>query len=210
MASMTAAGASAYSPRLEGFIFVERGCQEDGHWHNPAPEILYLETVDPDTGQRLPDGERGMLAISHLDRRGIVLMRFLVGDIVGLERTPCPHCGRTGERVIDPVVRTKDLVKVKGMLINPALLLETLPAIEGVAEFQVVVRRQDPADPLSMDELVVRIARDDGGAGPALADQIAAVTARTVGVRPAVEFVTATDIHDPGGHAKLQRFVDAR
>src|SRR6185437_2985877 len=185
-------------------------CQEDGPWHNPAPEILYLETVDPDSGRSLPDGERGMLAITHLDRRGTVLLRFLVGDIVGLERTPCPHCGRTGERVVGPVVRTKDLVKVKGMLINPALLLETLPAVAGVEEFQVLVRHQDPADPLSMDELVIRIARDGGGAEPSLADQVAAVAARTVGVRPVVEFVTATDIHDPSGGVKLQRFIDAR
>lgn len=31
-------------------------CREDGDWHNPAPEILYLEAVDTDTGQPVPQG----------------------------------------------------------------------------------------------------------------------------------------------------------
>jgi phenylacetate-coenzyme A ligase PaaK-like adenylate-forming protein len=184
-------------------------CREDGDWHNPAPEILYLEAVDTETGQPVPEGERGALAITHLDRRGTVLLRFLVGDVVSVSRAPCPHCGRMGERVVGPVVRTKDLIKVKGMLINPALLLETLPAVEGIEEFQVVVRRQDPNDALSMDELVVRVAPETQDT-VTLADQVASVTAKTVGVRPKVELVRATDIHDPGGRAKLQRFVDMR
>ena len=33
-------------------------CREEGDWHNPAPEIQYHEIVDPNSGRRLPDGER--------------------------------------------------------------------------------------------------------------------------------------------------------
>ena len=36
-------------------------CREDGDWHNPTPELQYHEIVDPETGRRLPDGERGAL-----------------------------------------------------------------------------------------------------------------------------------------------------
>ncbi|CAN0446481.1 unnamed protein product, partial [Phaeothamnion confervicola] len=133
-------------------------CREEGPWHNPAPEIQYHEVVDPATGRRLPDGERGALALTHLDRRGTVLIRFLVGDIVSIDRTVCPLCGRTGDRVVGPVVRSKDLVKVKGMLINPTVLLEALQGHPGVDELQVVVARCDAADPFSMDEMVLRVA----------------------------------------------------
>ena len=136
-------------------------CREDGDWHNPTPELQYDEIVDPQSGRRLPDGERGALAVTHLDRRGTVLIRFVVGDIVSLDRRPCPLCGRTSERIVGPVVRTKDLVKVKGMLINPAVLLDAWQLIAGMDEFQVVVRRENSADPLSTDELVVRIAGAD-------------------------------------------------
>ena len=63
-------------------------CREEGDWHNPAPELLFHEVVDPDTGRRLPDGERGALALTHLDRRGTALVRYLVGDIVSLSHEP--------------------------------------------------------------------------------------------------------------------------
>lgn len=184
-------------------------CREDGDWHNPTPELQYHEIVDPHTGRRLPDGERGMLAVTHLDRRGTVLVRFLVGDVVSLVRTPCPACGRSGERLIGPVARGSDLVKVKGMLINPAVLLEALDAIPGVQEFQVVVRRQNQADPYSMDEMVVRLAT--GRTDPdALSDTVVACVQEAVRVRPRVEFTEAKNIHDPARQTKAVRFLDQR
>jgi phenylacetate-CoA ligase len=182
-------------------------CQEDGDWHNPTPELQYHEIVDPDTGRRLPDGERGALALTHLDRRGTVLIRFVVGDVVSLDRRPCPVCGRTSERVVGPVVRSKDLVKVKGMLINPAVLIDTLQAIAGIEEFQVVVQRADPSDPLSRDELVVRIACADRGS---LSEVVAMKVREAVRVRPRVEFADAKSIFDVGQHTKAQRFIDKR
>lgn len=183
-------------------------CREDGDWHNPAPELQYHEVVDPETGRRLPDGERGALAVTHLDRRGTILIRFIVGDIVSVDRTPCPICGRTSERIVGPVVRTKDLVKIKGMLINPAVLLDTLQSIPGIDEFQVVVRRENNADPLSMDELVVRVASKADQT--LLTDLVIARAGEAVRVRPRVEFVDVKDIYDAGHQSKAQRFVDQR
>lgn len=184
-------------------------CREEGDWHNPAPEIQYHEVVDPRTGRRLPDGERGMLAVTHLDRRGTVLIRYLVGDVVSLSRRPCPSCGRSGDRVIGPVVRGNDLVKVKGMLINPSVLLGVLEAIPELQEFRVLVRREDDGDPYSMEEMVVEAA-----CHPALRERVARdVQARVVAavqVRPRVLFVEAAEIYDPDRQAKVARFVDQR
>ena len=81
---------------------------------------------------------------------------------------------------IEYVDRAKDLVKVKGMLINPAVLLETLQSIPGIDEFQVVVRRENTSDPLSMDELVVRVAGADHAA---LADTVIARARDAIRVR---------------------------
>jgi len=180
-------------------------CREEGDWHNPVPEIQYHEVVDPQTGRRLPDGERGALAVTHLDRRGTVLVRFLVGDTVSLTRAPCPHCGRTSERIVGPVVRGSDLVKVRGMLINPGALVAALAQMPGLDEFQVVVRRENAADPYSMDELVVRVA-----CSPALVQKVAACALEVTRVRATVEVVDAKEIYDPGRQAKAKRFVDAR
>jgi len=184
-------------------------CHEEGDWHNPAPEIQFHEVVDPDTGRRLPDGERGALAVTHLDRRGTVLIRFLVGDVVSIDRSPCPHCGRHGERIIGPVVRTKDLVKVKGMLINPAVLLDALQGLADVDELQVVVQRVDANDPFSMDELVVRMATQSP-AKDQLANDIADRVQKAVRVKPRVEFTNVIDIYDPASQTKARRFLDKR
>lgn len=184
-------------------------CREEGDWHNPAPEILYHEVVDPDTGRPMPDGERGALAITHLDRRGTVLIRYLVGDIVSLVHDPCSHCGRVGDRIMGPVVRTKDLIKVKGMLINPAVLLDAFRAVPGVDEFQIVLSKQDPTDPLSMDEMIVRVATNRPDR-EALSATLVAAAASAVGVRPRVEFAPADDIFDPGRDPKAVRLVDRR
>ena len=184
-------------------------CHEEGDWHNPAPEIQFHEVVDPDTGRRLPDGERGALAVTHLDRRGTVLIRFLVGDVVSIDRTPCFHCGRHGERIIGPVVRTKDLVKVKGMLINPAVLLDALQGLADVDEVQVVVQRVDVNDPFSMDELLVRMATRSLTKDQ-LANDLADRVQQAVRVKPRVEFTNVIDIYDPASQTKARRFVDKR
>ena len=184
-------------------------CHEDGDWHNPAPEVIFHEVVDPETGRRLPDGERGALAITHINRRGTVLIRYLVGDIVSLSHAACPHCGRIGDRVVPPIQRTKDLLKVKGMLINPTVLLEAVAGLPGVEEFQVVLGRQDPSDPYSMDEMVVRIATARTDTEP-FTEAIVEAAQRAVRVRPRVEFVTATEIYDPAREPKASRLVDRR
>jgi phenylacetate-coenzyme A ligase PaaK-like adenylate-forming protein len=185
-------------------------CREEGEWHNPAPELLYHEVVDPETGRPVPDGERGHLAITHLDRRGTVLLRYMVGDIVSIARDACPHCGRGGERLLGPVVRTKDLLKVKGMLINPAALLQRLQAMPALEEFQVVVDRADPTDPFSMDELLVRIAPRGTAPQEAVMQEVAAATQATIGVRPRILVEDRAAIYDAGRETKAVRFVDRR
>jgi phenylacetate-coenzyme A ligase PaaK-like adenylate-forming protein len=184
-------------------------CVEDGDWHNPAPEIQYHEVIDAATGSVLPDGARGLLAITHLHRRGTVLLRFVIGDEVALTRAPCPHCGRTSERIVGPVVRAKDLVKVKGMLVNPAVLLDAIRAVEGVDEFQAIVQRTDERDPFSMDELVVRVSTAAGDR-TALAERIAERAHAAVRVTPRVEFASAREIYDAERQTKAVRFVDRR
>jgi phenylacetate-coenzyme A ligase PaaK-like adenylate-forming protein len=184
-------------------------CREDGDWHNPAPELLFHEVVDPESGRRLPDGQRGALAITHLNRRGTALVRYLVGDVVSLSHEQCPHCGRFGDRIVPPVVRTKDLLKVKGMLINPAVLLEALAAVPDVEEFQVVLAKENPADPFSMDEMVLRVASPSPDQG-ALSETLVRAAQDAVRVRPRVVFEPARAIHDHTVQVKAVRLVDRR
>jgi phenylacetate-coenzyme A ligase PaaK-like adenylate-forming protein len=107
------------------------------------------------------------------------------------------------------VVRTKDLIKVKGMLINPSVLSATLDGLHEVLDFQVIVRRQDEADPFSSDELLIRIATEHSSAA-SVTGRVSEAVMRAVQIRPRVEIVDRDDIYDPTRQAKAARIVDLR
>jgi phenylacetate-CoA ligase len=176
---------------------------------NLAPDLYYLETVNPETGMRVPEGEEGALVLTHLHRRGTVCLRYLVGDLVGIRNEHCPHCGRLGERIIQRPRRTGTLVKIRGMLVNPELVFEVLTADRAISEFQLVLRKSDPNDPDSMDQLVLRIEAEPE-AHARLAGEIPALIQKAVMVRPDVVFVGRGEIHDPMKSVKIKRLVDER
>jgi phenylacetate-CoA ligase len=184
-------------------------CAEGAPWHNPAPEFIFLEVLDEKTYERLPDGERGLLVMTHLRRRGTVMLRYVIGDVVSMSHDRCPICGRTAERVIGPPVRTKELVKVKGMLINPDIMKEEIGKVPGIAEYQFVFRKEDANDPNSMDQLVVRVALS-GRAQDDARGEIERVIRRASNVTPVITFHDATAIYDPDRRSKPERVVDLR
>ena len=181
-------------------------CAEDAAGQNVTPDLYYLETVDPDSGRRLPDGESGMLAITHLHRRGTVLLRYLVGDIVTLSREPCPHCGRLGERVVQTPRRTGSLVKCRGMLVNTDVVIDVLSAVEAIGVFQIVFMRDGA--PGAMDRMVIRIERD--GDDATLRERLIASVQHAVSLRPEVEFVVRGALYDQERSIKAKRVVDLR
>ncbi len=131
-------------------------CVEAGPFHVPAAQQYWFEVVDPNTFASLADGTRGLVLLSHLNRRGTVLLRYAIGDIAAIANDRCPICGREGPRFVVPPERGDTLVKVRGTLLNPAALIEVLSGVAGVDDYQVVVAYRDANDPLSGEELVVR------------------------------------------------------
>ncbi len=182
-------------------------CAQTAQVQNLAPDLYYLEVVDPESGRRLPDGESGMLAITHLHRRGTVLLRYLVGDIVTLSRAPCPLCGRAGERVTAMPRRTGSLVKCRGMLVNTEVILATLSAMAGMGEFQIVFAGDDR--PGAMERLVIRIEREEG-ADTSLQEEVVRRVREAVSLRPEVEFVARGAIYDHERSIKTKRVIDLR
>ena len=184
-------------------------CCNEALPHNIVPELYYLEVVDPETGRRVPEGGEGNIALTHLHRRGTIFLRYLIGDLIALRLEECPHCGRLGERIVAPPRRTGDLVKVKGMLINPDAVFEPLSADRGIREYQLVIRKREAGDPDSMDEFIVRIEADESER-ERLAGEVPAMVQRAVMVTPRVEFAAEGEIHDPMENVKARRLVDLR
>jgi phenylacetate-coenzyme A ligase PaaK-like adenylate-forming protein len=201
-------GATAVAVRARyAFTEMQGGlvqCADDAEPQNLAPDLYFLEVVD-ESGRRLPDGETGLLALTHLHRRGTVLLRYLVGDVVALSRAPCPICGRAGERLVATPRRTGNLVKCRGMLVNTDVVADLVSA-RGIGQFQIVFMREDAA----MDRLVIRIERDETVRGDALGVEIAQCVREAVSLRPDIEFVARGALYDHERSIKARRVIDLR
>ena len=182
-------------------------CAPGSGFHNPAPDQFHVEIVDPDGFAPVADGEPGLILLTHLRRRGTVLLRYVLGDITVRTREPCPHCGAGTDRLTATPARADALIKVKGTLVNPDAIADALLGDARIAEFQLVIDKEDAADPWSMDRLTLRVALADGAADPA---PIAARVKQAVGVTPIVEFADRDAIYAPGDTLKSQRVIDLR
>ena len=186
-------------------------CRENGGAHLPAPEQFYFEVVDPQTYAPVPDGARGLLLLTHLNRRGTVLLRYVAGDVVALTHEQCPHCGRWEPRFLGSPYRVDGLTKVKGTLINPAVILDGLSGLlsRGVREYQVVISRENPHDPLAADVLRVRAACAAAD-HTRLRQEIEATVRAETEISPEIEFLPADGFGEIAGGYKFKRFIDER
>jgi phenylacetate-CoA ligase len=184
-------------------------CAHGSGYHNPAPDQFLFEAVDPNTRQPVPDGDEGLLLLTHLDRRGTVMLRYALGDVARLTRDKCPHCGALTERIISMPRRVDDLVKIKGMLVNPQALIESVLGEPALLDFQAIVDKENPSDPLSMDRLRLRVVAAEG-ADATLDRNLAVRVQRAVGVTPEVERAEAGDPLLVGRGWKVTPLLDLR
>jgi phenylacetate-coenzyme A ligase PaaK-like adenylate-forming protein len=109
-------------------------CQARRGYHLREAD-LYVEIVDPHTGQPMTDGEMGEIVFTTLTRRGMPLLRYRTGDLGRFIPDVCP-CGtilKTLDRIRDRVngrLRLDD-----GMYLTLSDLDEVLFSIAGVSNF---------------------------------------------------------------------------
>lgn len=119
-------------------------CSEQKGMHVNEDHFI-IETIDPKTGKKLPDGEKGELVFTALTKEAFPLMRFRTKDIGILNRTPC-KCGRTFVRMTKPMGRTDDMLIIRGVNVFPSQV-ETVLLKEGYSpNYQIIVGRENNND----------------------------------------------------------------
>jgi phenylacetate-CoA ligase len=133
-----------------------------------SPDLALIEIIDPKTGLTVPDGAPGEIVFTPLDSRGTVVLRYRTGDMAegGMTWERCPHCGRTCPRILGPIsrvseVRSLDLDKVKGTLVNFNVLEHLLDDQRGLAAWQIELTKRND-DPHEVDELHLHLATEHG------------------------------------------------
>ncbi len=110
---------------------------------------FYVEVIDPDTGETLPEGSKGELVFTSLDKEGFPLLRYRTRDICVLTREPC-SCGRTHIRMSKPMGRSDDMMIIRGVNVFPSQI-ETVLLNEGYSpNYRIEVDRVGNNDTLDV------------------------------------------------------------
>ncbi|MCQ2450293.1 MAG: phenylacetate--CoA ligase [Clostridia bacterium] len=111
---------------------------------------FYAEIINPETGEVLPEGEKGELVFTSLDKEGFPLLRYRTRDICVLSREKC-SCGRTLVKMAKPMGRSDDMMIIRGVNVFPSQI-ETVLLNEGYSpNYQILVDRVNNTDTLDIN-----------------------------------------------------------
>ena len=182
-------------------------CQEQGGMHINEDHFI-AEIINPDTGEVLPEGEKGELVFTCLDKEAFPLLRYRTRDICVLSRKKC-SCGRTFIRMTKPMGRSDDMMIIRSVNVFPSQI-ESVLLNEGFSpNYQIEVSRVNNADtfdvyvelpPEQFDDSVKSISAKESALKDAMRSML--------GIGPNVHLVPPKTIARSEG--KAVRIVDKR
>ncbi len=124
-------------------------CEEQTGMHINE-DHFYAEIIDPDTGEVLPEGSKGELVFTSLDKEAFPLLRYRTRDICVLTRKKC-SCGRTHVKMSKPMGRSDDMLIIRGVNVFPSQI-ETVLLNEGYTpNYQIIVDRVNNSDTIDIN-----------------------------------------------------------
>ena len=182
-------------------------CEEQHGMHVNEDHFL-VEVIDPDTGEQLPDGAKGELVFTSLDKEAFPLLRYRTRDICVLNTEPC-SCGRTHVRMSKPMGRSDDMLIIRGVNVFPSQI-ETVLLQEGYPpNYLIKVDRVNNTDTLDIDvELPAEHFSDTVREVEARTKSLMAKLRDMLGIQANVHFVAPKSIARSEG--KAQRVIDKR
>ena len=113
-------------------------------------DFFLAEVVDPQTLEPLPEGEKGELIFTSLQRRAMPMIRYRTKDITRLWREP-GHEGRTFMRMDKIYGRSDDMLIISGVNVFPSQIEALLLEIEEVEpQYRLVVSKKGYLDQLKI------------------------------------------------------------
>ena len=181
-------------------------CEQTGMHINE--DHFLAEIINPDTGEVLPEGSKGELVFTALDKEAFPLLRYRTRDICVLSRKKC-SCGRTLIKMAKPMGRSDDMLIIRGVNVFPSQI-ETVLLKEGYEpNYQIIVDRVGNTDTFDVN---VEITAD------MLSDTVSGITEREkalsdamkimLGINPKVHLVAPKSIVRSEG--KAVRVIDKR
>ena len=167
------------------------------------------EIIDPQTLEPLPDGERGELVLTILERNGMPILRYRTRDLTRFIPEPCP-CGRTHRRLERMTGRSDDMLIINGVNVFPSQIEEVIMKMPEIGNnYLIRVQKQGSLDKLTVKvEVTASLFSDDSRDLEHIRRRIQSDLQAVVFIRPAVE------LHEPGtlpvSQGKAVRVIDER
>jgi len=161
---------------------------------------FYPEVVDPDSGEVLPDGEKGELVLTSLTKEALPVIRYRTRDLTRL----LPGTARVMRRMERITGRSDDMMIIRGVNVFPSQIEELILKQKELAPHYVL--ELSKAGPL--DHLTVLVELAPGAADRQSAASLAQEIKSRIGVSAEVKVVPISTIERSIGKAK--RVIDKR
>lgn len=169
----------------------------------------YVEIINPETGEVLPDGEEGELVLTTLKREAMPLIRYRTRDLTRIILGKC-QCGRTHKRIDRIKGRSDDMLIINGVNIFPIQIERTIMNIPEVGNNYIIEIRKENY----MDKLYVKIELNENMFHGTL-NEVENLQKKVIeelkielGISPVVKFVDAESFPETEG--KAVRVYDLR
>jgi len=173
-------------------------------WH----DSYLVEIIDPKTGERLGDGERGELVVTPLTKEAMPLIRYRTGDVTMLFEDGC-LCGRS-QKIARITGRSDDMLVIRGINVFPSQIEHVILKIPEVGnQFMVYIDRIN-----HLDEMTVEVEINSEYFSGELAD-LANIQKKVVKeLHDVLELRTTVKLVEPGSlprfEGKSKRVIDRR
>ena len=168
-------------------------------------DYLYIEIIDPVTGENVPDGEEGEIVITTLVKEGAPLLRFRTHDMSRIVPGEC-KCGCKYPRLDVIKGRSDDMFKIHGVNMFPSQVEEMLAKVDGAtSEYRVTLAHEDDKN---CDVFLLTVEGEGRVRFEDMAKNIAYVFKTYVGVTPRVTIVPVGTL--PRSEKKTKRVTDYR
>ncbi len=181
-------------------------CEQNGMHINE--DHFYAEIIDPDTGEVLPEGSKGELVFTSLDKEAFPLIRYRTRDITILTREKC-SCGRTFIKTKKPMGRSDDMMIIRGVNVFPSQIEAVLLNKGYAPNYQILVDRVNNTDTF---EILVEMLPEDFSDTPKVITKkekkIQSAMKEMLGINPTIRLVAPKSIARSEG--KAVRVIDNR
>ena len=166
------------------------------------------EIINPETGEVLPEGEKGELVFTSITKEAFPLLRYRTKDLCILSRKPC-SCGRTHIKMRKPMGRSDDMLIIRGVNVFPSQI-ETVLLNEGMTpNYQIIVDRVNNTDTFDINvEMSQEMFSDSVSKITAKEKQLVASLKAMLGIQAKVHLVEPKSITRSEG--KAVRVIDKR